>query len=353
MKRLLLLLSFVLGAYAEPRAINPAEREAVGIVAAFLAHGPTAIHARLAPAAPLRSLAEGDALRELEVRTGPRTGARWTLQTVEGSANEVAFRVTFSSGYEDGLLFRMKGDRVHELLTLAEVVPVERRPLPPPESTGDFRWPKRPPLHKTSRSITPLLISAILLAALAAFVRKARVLLIILALAALGAALYRPAVTPPLPFVELRDLASFRMALARGDDARAPAGNEIAQLWLLQSGAPGVLPRAASSQLAELVRARVALANDKQEEARKAFDRAFAMKPRRDDLFAEAAASLESFRGEEEFRGSRDASIYYTRAVQQAASGNIEEARRELHVAWKLRPRPREELVRDARLFPL
>jgi tetratricopeptide (TPR) repeat protein len=329
-KRLLLILLLAFGAAAQPRPLNDAERQAVSAVAAFLDAGPGALHARLAPDAPLRLLAEADALRELHARMGPRAGAKWTLQTVQGSAHEAAFRVTFPSGYEDGLLFRMKNGAVHELLTLAEVTNVSR-PLPPDTA----------PLRRQ-----PLLIAAIFLALIAAFFRRTRVLFALAAIGALGVALYEPAKTASLPFVELGELIPLREALARGDEPPAHATHEVAQLWILQSGAPGLLPKSASSQLAELVRARIAIAADDKEEARRAFDRALAMKPQRDDLVLEAAASLEGYT----FTGSRDAAFHYERAMKAA---DAEEAQRELRIAWKLKPRPREELVREPRLFPL
>ncbi len=328
MKRLLVILLVALGAAAQPRPINEAERDAVAAVAAFLESGPNALYVRLAPDAPLRALDRADALRELHVRMGPRDGARWTLQTVHGSASEAAFRVTFPSGYEDGLLFRMKNGAVHELLTLAEV-----------GNTAQPRAAKGPPSHRK-----PLLVAAIVLALVAAFFRRTRVLFALLAIGALGVALYEPSQKARLPFTELRDLTPVREALARGDDPPANT-HEIAQLWILQSGAPGVLPNA-SSQLAELVRARIAVGGDRKEEARRAFDRAIAMKPQRDDLALEAMASLDGYT----FTGSRDAAFYYDRAMKTV---DAEEAQRELRVAWKLKPRPREELVREPRLFPL
>jgi hypothetical protein len=327
-KRLLVILLVALGAVAEPRPINEAERDAVAAVAAFLESGPGALYTRLAPDAPLRTLDRADALRELHVRMGPRVGARWTLQTVQGSASEVAFRVTFPSGYEDGLLFRMKNGAVHDILTLAEV--------------GNATQPR--PAKGPSPRRTPLLVAAIVLALVAAFFRRTRVLFALLAIGALGVALYEPSQKAALPFTELRNLIPVREALARGDDPPAST-DEIAQLWILQSGAPGVLPKA-SSQLAELVRARIAVAGDRKEEARRAFDRALAMKPQRDDLVLEAMASLDGYT----FTGSRDAAFYYDRAMKTA---DAEEAQRELRVAWKLKPRPREELVREPRLFPL
>jgi hypothetical protein len=328
-KRLLVILLLAFGAAAEPRPINDAERHAVAAVAAFLDSGPSALYARLAADAPLRTLDQADALRELHVRTGPREGARWTLQTVHGSATEAAFRVTFPSGYEDGLLFRMKNGAIHEILILGEV-----------GSSAQPLAAKAPPLHRT-----PLLILAIVLALVAAFFRRTRVLFALLAIGALGVALYEPSQKEGLPFTELRELIPVREALARGDEAPANATHEIARLWILQSGAPGVLPKA-SSQLAELVHARIAVAGDNKDEARRSFDRALAMKPQRDDLVLEAMASLDGYT----FTGSRDAALYYDRAMKTA---DAEEAQRELRVAWKLKPRPREELVREPRLFPL
>lgn len=330
MKRLLVLLLIALGATAEPRPINEAERAALRAVAAFLDAGPPALLARLSPDAPLRRLPQADALREIAVRTGPREGARWTLQTVDADPQAVAFRVTFPSGYEDGLLFRMKGTAIEEMLTLAEV---GRDPVAVPDA--------RRPLRR------PLLIAAIALALVAAFIRRTRVLFALLAVAALGFAIYEPAVEKPLAFIELRDLAPVRDALARGDaPPAASATHEIARLWILQSGAPGLLPRSSRSQLAELIRARIALAAGNKDDARAAFDRAIAFKPRRDDLVLEAATSLEGYT----FTSSRDAAFHYDRARHAATA---EEAQRELRVAWQLKPRPREELVRDPRLFPL
>jgi hypothetical protein len=202
----------------------------------------------------------------------------------------------------------------------------------------------------------PLLFAAIVLALLAAFVRKARIVCALLAIGTLGIALYEPAPEQARGFAELRELEPLRVALARGDKPPAQAAqpvNDIAQLWILQSGAPGLLSRASASQLAELVRARIALAADKKEDARAAFDRALSIGPLRDDLLLEAASSLEGYRGNERFTGSRDAALYYDRAMQAAADGDAEQAQRELRVAWMLKPRPREELVREARLLPL
>ena len=338
------------GASAEPRPINDAEREAVAVVAAYLSEGPRALWTRLAPDAPLRALSEEDAIKELAVRTGPRDGARWSLQTLEKGGRDAAFKVTFPSGYEDGLLLRMeRGGKVREVVTMAE----DRAPSGVPGSQpgkGDGLRARR------SRE-NALIAAAIVSAILAAFIRRLRIPLALLAAIGAGVAVWNPQFRPtpkPLPFVELRSLEPLRAALARGDEPKIPKeakgeARAIAQLWVLQSGSPGDLPHN-PSQLAALVNARVALVQDNQEAARQAFDRALAIR-RRDDLALEAVTSLEVFR--DDFAGSRDASLYYARAIQAAVDGNAEEAQRELRTAWKLKPRPREELVRDTHLFPL
>ena len=89
----------------------------MGVVTAYLDQGAEAVYSRLTDDAPLRLLAREDALREIAVRMGPRKRAIWTLRTAERDA---AFEVVFAGGYDDGLLLRMRGDRVAEILTLAE-----------------------------------------------------------------------------------------------------------------------------------------------------------------------------------------------------------------------------------------
>lgn len=364
MKRLLLLLLIAFGAAAEPRPISETERAAVAMVADFLARGPAALAERLAPGA-------GYSIEELAVRAGPREGARWTLQTIDGEANEAAFRVMFPSGYDDGLLFRLdSAGRIVELRTLGEVgadvagapLPVARSPLPVATGTGT-RQPatgnrqqataNRQQATANSQPSTantrlrPIAI-ALLVAALLSWWRLRFVSIVCVALA--GALWFIPLPGPKagLPFIELRALAPLREALARGEEPRIPpnvsrAAREIANLWILQSGAPAELSNA-KTQLAELIRARVALSNDDRNGARAAFERVLAIRPRRDDLLLEAMTSIEGFAPE--FKDSRDAAIYYAKARANGSQSD-------LRTAWTLKPVPRAELVRDTRLSPL
>jgi hypothetical protein len=74
-----------------------------------------------------------DAIREIAVRMGSRERATWTLRTAERDA---AFEVAFASGYEDGLLLRMRGDRVVEILTIGEGTRTKAAAVPP-----HSKWP--------------------------------------------------------------------------------------------------------------------------------------------------------------------------------------------------------------------
>jgi hypothetical protein len=356
-----LQIVLALGAVAEPRPINGAEREAVGVVAEFLSRGPDALFERLSPDAPLRALPRGDALAELAARTGPGAGARWTLQTiVRGRPGDVAFRVTYPSGYEDGLLFRMKGRGVYELLTLAED-PAPRVVVPRPKGPEPIR--------------EPYLVAAMcfgLLAAIAA--RRSRVLGAIAIIAAgLSIAggfnrLRNPFSTPAktLPFVELRTLVPLREALARGDDPRMPASistaaREVASLWILQSGAmlKGAAIPVSNTPLGGIVRARLALTNGQPTEASAAFTLALEVEPLRDDVLLEAATSFGvspaalPFLRDPRFDESRDPRLHYARAMRAVSDNDQVKARQHLRTAWTLEPIAREELIREPRLFPL
>jgi hypothetical protein len=336
--RLALVLFVAIGVAAQPRPISDAERAAVAVVVAYLADGPAAAYERLADDAPLRVLSREDAFREIEARMGPRDDVTWTLRTADRDA---AFRVGWKSGYEDGLLIRMRGDRVTAILTLGEG-DTKGAALPP-----HSRWP---------------LVAAITFAILGAIVatRWRLVGVVLLALAAAAAIIAYRERSPAkvaLPFVELRELAKVREALAHGRDAKLPPSvsneaRDVATLWMLQSGLAmeiggtkddpiASLASVAQTPLAELLRARIALGESNEDAAARAFERAATLAPVRDDILYEAAFS---FRGEraDPFRarmrelGSRDAETYYREKTYDA-----------LRIAWTLEPKPREELIRQ------
>lgn len=271
-------------------------------------------------------------MREIEARVGPHAGARWSLQTTS-VASAAAFHVTFPSGADDGLLFRMTPQgTIRGIRTLAE---------------GDVKL--APPAEpKSIRGM--LLIAAIVLALIAALFGRIRIIALLLAAIALGVAIHDPPLPSrapsSAPFVELRELAPLRASIARGGVGRIPtdlpdAQREIATLWM------GKPVENNKSVLGELVRARHALGSDQASEAQAAFARAVELAPR-DDIFVEAAyasANEATFALGDRLPGIRDAAWYYARARLNHAA--------DLQTAWRLRPIPRDELVADDKLFPL
>ena len=294
----MLFLLFLLAPLASP------EREAVAVVAAYLASGPGAVYERLTPDAPLRSLPREEALQEIAVRFGPREGATWTLRK---ASQGVAFQVRWPSGYEDGLLLRMRGSSLHSIATMAEP-DVGRASARPPEGRAEAR---------------PTLIALAVVCILGGFfIRKMRLVLI-----AAGAGLAVVAVLPLLrraesaskqELVELRGLLRTRNALARGDAFELP-NHPVAKLW-------AGMPADNGSPLADLVRARLAQAEGK--DAAAEFER---VQPVRDDVLLEARlyARMRDL-------GTRDAEAYYRDTKFES-----------FRTAWQLEPKPREELVRE------
>src|SRR3954452_2362890 len=104
------------------RPISAAERGAVAAAADYLSRGPEAIYARLATASPLRRLTKAQALEEIETRLGPPAGAAWELQTVVPALQDemASFAVSFPSGADETVMFRMAGDAVENIKILAE-----------------------------------------------------------------------------------------------------------------------------------------------------------------------------------------------------------------------------------------
>lgn len=303
------VLLFLAG--AEPRPIADAEREAVAVAAAYLASGPSAVP--LAPDAPLAALPREQALQEIAVRLGPREGATWTLRT---AAAGVAFHVRWPSGFEDGFLFRMRGAAVHSITTLGEPN-VGRASARPSAATGP---------SETRPALIALCAACVLLAI---FSRRWRLLFIAAAagFAVVAALPYlRRAESPPLhQFSELRALLPLRNALARGESTKVP-DHPVAKLW-------AGMPSDNGSALAHLIRARLALADGK--DATAAFARAVTITPLRDDVLLEAGL----FARMREL-GSRDAEAYYRDATFET-----------FRTAWRLEPKPREELLRDSALL--
>ncbi|MCH9650998.1 MAG: hypothetical protein K0U98_22435 [Deltaproteobacteria bacterium] len=115
---------------ASPRALSEVERQAVALALDYISFGPEAWWETLSEDAPLRGLDRQDGLREIEVRLGPKQGARWRLQTVSPKLADrfAAFSVEYPSGMEESLLVELQnfpgaGWRLVSLRTLSEPTP--------------------------------------------------------------------------------------------------------------------------------------------------------------------------------------------------------------------------------------
>ena len=95
---------------ARPRGLSSTERAAVALALEYLHDGPGAWWSALGPNAPLQRLGRADALAEIAVRTGPRAGATWTLQTVASrhGSDVAVFLIDFPSGISDTLILRFE-----------------------------------------------------------------------------------------------------------------------------------------------------------------------------------------------------------------------------------------------------
>jgi hypothetical protein len=346
-------------AAAKPRPINEAERAAVAIVARYLDRGPTALHAALTDDAPLRTLPAEEALREIAARTGPAKGATWKLQTSASEA-EVAFHVTFPSGYDDALLLRMKetdrGWLLHELRTIGE------------PHVLDERVPRKVTAPPAMIGVLALLVLIATIAAAKRIRFAGTAVLASVALLAISIASHFVREKRATSFIELRDAALLREALARGESAVIPEHvsaevRSMSLLWVLQSGHMAVVQGTAddpfsglgplsTTPLGYLVRARI---SDDRRKAAEDFHHAAVISPLRDDLLSEAASTT----GEDTHLerlidiGSRDAATYYEQARRLVARGRRGEAGEAFRMAWDLEPIAREELLRDEHLSPL
>jgi Peptidase of plants and bacteria len=282
----------------EPRPVSDAERAGVAAVASWLASATVP----LSDDSPLRALPP----EELAVRLGPREGATWTLRT---ASDGVAFQVRWPSGFEDGVLLRMRGSSVHSITSMAE------------PNVG--RASARPVKRRAEARPTLLIVLAVFSALMAFLVRKLRLLFIATA-AAFGVVAAIPylrrAESPPLhkDVAELRELLAVRNALARGESVPVPQ-HPVARLWAGMAADNG-------SPRAHVVRARLALADGK--DARAHFER---VQPLRDDVLLEAGL-FDRMRA----IGSRDAEAYYRDSSFES-----------FRTAWRLQPKPRETLVRE------
>src|SRR5205085_82073 len=366
------------------RPVSEGERAAVAAAADYLSRGPEAIYARLSNASPLRQLPKAQALDEIEVRLGPPAGATWELQTIVPALKDemTSFAVSFPSGADETVLFHMAGDKIDNLRILAE--PSDVAPLFPVEAAAA-------PVEEKSRLPLGLGLLGVALSLAAAFVPRFRHALLVVVVAAVGAAVYlgvpwpkrEPAVVqaglkPGLP--RLAALLPLRRAIAAGTggiDAAfrqiPPKGlaHDVAMLWKAQADlqqmhiddaarALGAFASPSQTPLVEILRARLAFFQAKEVDAVVAYEHAVSLGPGRDGLWLEAASALETLGFAEHAEaylrrlariGSRDANVYYSPAMLAGARNKDADAENALYRAWNLRPAERRALFSEAALW--
>lgn len=381
-------------AHADVRPISDAERAAVRLAAEYLAGGAAALVDDLASSSPLRRLGQ----QEIETRLGPPDGAEWRLVTVVDALKDkaAAFSISYPSGIDDTVFFEMtkEGDawKINDLRITA--MPSARKPLFPESAkeTGATKTLKFDPLAQWAGG------GAIVLAAVALVLTRRRrfagrlVYLACIAVVAGAAALAvlkgerYPLAKPKAATVEaatndlrLAPLLDLRRALAGGgQDAGAAltgtsrdgvAGN-VVKLWKAQwdlnqmrvddvRRALDSFTTPSSIPLVEILRARLALVDNKPETAIVAYQNAINAGPGRDSLWSEMSLALMAGGFEDLAEknltrlmdlGSREPDVYYARASLSDTPEELDEA---LKKAWDLQPATRENLVESGMLWSL
>jgi tetratricopeptide (TPR) repeat protein len=379
--------------FGEVQVISEAERTAVQIAADYLSRGPSAVAEQLAATSPLRELAPGDQLADLEVRLGPHRRAEWQLQTAGAEAKDrmAIFSVAYPAGFEDHITFDLVREgnvyKVQDVRFLAlatgnkpavETAPVgpvvpQRKPFPiVPAAAGLVVLLLLIAIAVQAQREKPLralgIATAVVVIAATAFIFK-------------DAILRRPsantaAIVPEKPKgpTTLAPLLELRRALCEGTGNvttayrlvdRAAGRGAIADLWKIQSDLLQIDTATAKATLAhfraptdrplaELLRARLALLENNDVGAVIAFESALKLSSGGDALQLESAQILEGLGFEDRARGyydkvialgSRDADIYYTRAAEAAEGSRDDEAEKHLRQAWTMRPVERAQLM--------
>lgn len=395
-----MLPELLLAAVVSVRPISDAEHAAVQVAAQYLSRGPEAVVEQLAPDSPLAKLPRPQQLEEIETRLGPPDAAQWELQTVVPALKDklAAFTVTYPSGWDDHVIFEMTNVggawKVREMRFLAQST---GRAAVAKQSTANTPAEKPKSIFErfTLRSSgPPLALLAVAASIFAAFLSRnrpvARSLIIgagVLLVLALIPRDTMPNVTQasviaPQTDNRLAPLLPLRRALASGDgnvaavfssvDRRGARG-PIADLWKIQSelmetntsavrSALTKFDASSDRPLASILRARLALLENDEVAAVLAYEQAVSLGPGRDGLWYETAEALNALGFEDRAKsyferlakmGSRDADVYYSLALVEAAKAGEEHevaAEKYLRRAWSLQPVERATLI-DTGLF--
>ena len=399
------LLSAVLIASAvqgDVRPLSDAERAAVQFAADYLQGGAPTLVDKLARSSPLRKLAPADLPLEIETRLGPHVNAQWELVTIVEALKDkaAAFGVSYPSGIDETVFFEMVDEggawKIGDIRITA--MPTARPPLFAEAAAIPSTPIDAPAVSPDMLAAFAGMLAILLAAAALACMRTNRIAgrLVYLACAFLVAgaaafallkgekfALPRTAaaavVAADTNQLRLAPLASLRRALAAGGEeataalaATPPAGvaGDVAKLWRAQwdfnqmklgdvrktlDGYPAPSP----IPLAEIVRARLALVENRPEIAVVAYQNAINAGPGRDSLWAEMSLALMAGGFDELAKknltrlsdlGSREPGVYYAIA---SLSTTPEELEKSLKKAWELQPIARDELVESGMLWSL
>jgi tetratricopeptide (TPR) repeat protein len=395
-----LLVLWAAAVSADTRPISEAERAAVGIAAHYLAAGPEAVVGQLAAASPLKAMPANLVPLEIEARLGPPAGASWNLVTVVDALKDkgAAFDVSYPSGLDETVFFAMTNEggtyRIHDIRIRA--FPSVRLPLFPPP-TGQARQQASTGFAFDMASALAGFV-AVILAIAAAFVSPRRRLAgrlmyltcAVIAAGALALTVLKgdrlrvtkqvdAATAPAVEKLRVAPLLPLRRALAAGGQEVGTAlvsvpkeglNADIVRLWKAQwdfqqlkladvKRTLEAFPTPAPSPLAEIIRARLALVENKPETAVLAYQRAINAGPGRDSLWIESSLALRAGGFDEMARsmltrlvdlGSREPMIYYARAAMTRTAESLE---KELEHAWNLQPVERADLIENGMLFTL
>lgn len=383
-----------------PRPLTAAEKASVELVAAYLERGAEAWGERLAADSPLAALDPEAARQEIAVRAGQGASAIWRLHTkVEARPGVAIYSIEFPSGSDETLALELieeaAGWRLMGLRIAAEKggadameIPANLESVPVLGATPE---PVASPQPTAPYAAAGLAIAALLLLLAAYRRRRWWPLLVAMGLFAGAAVLVLRGATsaatpspaehraPPRAADGLRQLLPLRQALtspppeglaailaARPTDGEA---GQVAALWEAQhrlaaldlNGAETILssfPSPSPIPLAELLRARLGFLRLEESETALAYERVLETDLAHDGLLLEAAqafvllgfeARSETYFEKLESLGSREAEVYYGMA-RAIALDSLGLAAKHFHIAWKLRPKERAEIVAEPRL---
>jgi len=393
----LCVVALAFGARAEISAVSDGERAAVEAAAAYLAGGPPAIVERLATSSPLRHLSNDDALKEIETRLGPPTGAQWELETVVPALQNkrAVFAVSYPSGVDETVVFDLANEsgayRIQDLRIAA--LPSDRKPIfaeaPAAAATeaaaAKTRDPRAPAaaiigallgiaaafVSRSNRTLSRALIAVAIIPMIAAVAFAVRTGKLVQRVVTQSAA-KQTAGSEDYP--RLAPLLPLRRAIAAGtidSESRQNAGcvertcANVATLWNAQidleqtrtAEAKKTLQRFPSPSnipLVEMLRGRIALVEGDAVASAIAYEHAVNLGPGRDAIWFETAQSLMALGFEDRATkylerlkriGSRSSYAYYSLAAIAGSRGHDEEAEKYLRDAWDLQPIQRAALL--------